>query len=170
MVRYHVYPIFSLLILPKIWCFNSSAVSIIIGFLTGLVINALTAEELTKSNYFEFREEEFAYIFLPLILFHDGYNVELRKISKNFWQIMFYGIFGTVASFFILYNLNEWYWQFNGTNDTSHLTYNQLILVICCMSIKCVTSIELIKEYVQDTDLFGFMLGECTLFSQISPF
>ena len=77
---------------------HETSVALIFGILISLIV-MYTDKNDNISEFFEFNDEIFFYIFLPPIVFSSGYNMRRKRFFENIGYVILFGVFGTFICF-----------------------------------------------------------------------
>jgi sodium/hydrogen exchanger-like protein 6/7 len=79
----------------KIQIIHETSLTVILGFLGGIIIKEQT------HTFVAFNDQFFFYYILPLILFTEGYTMKHRQFFRNIGSILLFGVVGTIICFLV---------------------------------------------------------------------
>lgn len=146
---------------------HESGISMILGFLVGLIGNAVSPNE-SFANSLQFDDEVFFNFILPPIIFSAGYNLKKKSFFKYFFYIFMFGIVGTLVTFGVVFPLtlgaNEMdFFSLTFEKMPLKFTMKELLLFSSVISATdTVAALTFVKED-QNPKLFSILFGEGVL-------
>lgn len=142
---------------------HQTGIAVILGFLSGLILNKVTSTQ-TTGNYVSFDESLFFYYLLPPIIFAEGFNMKRQRFFQNAGYVSLFGILGTIICFLVnaicAFYLSSWGVIKDIDHNSVQFTLKDVVLFGSVLSASdTVAAISVISEEEAPV-LRGILLGE----------